>query len=141
MPRRLDPECRGMVQTTKIVHGNFTMHSFDAQCSAKHVLQGPCRRQNFFGERDLGHEYSNPASKVRRALQSIFVFFSLGLHHVSSRWIAGVQVVMVRKMRRHLALRRTHRSSMHAGTQLFRTREVATLCVQGLSPHVASLII
>ena len=29
------------------------------------VVQGPCRRQNFFGQRELGHEYSNPASKVR----------------------------------------------------------------------------
>ena len=41
----------------------------------------------------------------------------------------------------HLALHRAHWPSMHAGTQLFGTREMATLRVQGLLPQVTSSVI
>eukprot|EP00227_Mantoniella_beaufortii_P008174 CAMPEP_0197583694 /NCGR_PEP_ID=MMETSP1326-20131121/6530_1 /TAXON_ID=1155430 /ORGANISM="Genus nov. species nov., Strain RCC2288" /LENGTH=323 /DNA_ID=CAMNT_0043147949 /DNA_START=264 /DNA_END=1232 /DNA_ORIENTATION=+ len=44
--------------------------NLDGWCKPPKSYMGPCRRQNFFGQRELGHEYSNPASKVYKLLWS-----------------------------------------------------------------------
>lgn len=63
-----DPNVEGWCKPPKTYTVTFQLKKNHARCQCPRrilcVVQGPCRRQNFFGQRELGHEYSNPASKV-----------------------------------------------------------------------------